>query len=151
MNPINLGLLVITLWLVSLTLFLWQINRQNRRLTAGVSQKDLKSVLEATLAHIQQLQTDMNQLQKKQGTSQKQAEWHLQKIGFVRFNPFNDTGGDQSFCLVLLDRHDNGIMISSLHSREQTRVYAKRLVQGKTDGLALSREEQQAFEDAHRT
>lgn len=73
---------------------------------------------------------------------------HLQKMGFVRFNPFNDTGGDQSFCLAILDGHDTGIVISSLHSREQTRIYAKRIVAGKTEGVELSREEAEALNRA---
>ena len=73
---------------------------------------------------------------------------HLQKMGFVRFNPFNDTGGDQSFCLAILNGHDTGIVISSLHSREQTRIYAKRIVAGKTEGVELSREEAEALNRA---
>lgn len=76
------------------------------------------------------------------------AKSHLQKMGFVRFNPFNDTGGDQSFCLAILDGHDTGIVISSLHSREQTRIYAKRIVAGKTEGVELSREEAEALNRA---
>ena len=78
----------------------------------------------------------------------KETKSHLQKMGFVRFNPFNDTGGDQSFCLAILDGHDNGIVISSLHSREQTRVYAKEIVAGKPKGVELSKEEREALREA---
>jgi hypothetical protein len=74
----------------------------------------------------------------------EETKSHLQKMGFVRFNPFNDTGGDQSFCLAILDGHDHGIVISSLHSREQTRIYAKQIVAGKPQGVELSREEAEA-------
>lgn len=56
----------------------------------------------------------------------------LTKIGMIRFNPFNDTGGDQSFCLAALDSHDNGFIISSIHARTGTRVYAKEINHGKS-------------------
>ena len=52
------------------------------------------------------------------------------RIGFVRFNPFNDTGGDQSFCLALIDDHGSGYILSSIHARTGTRVYAKQIQAG---------------------
>ena len=47
--------------------------------------------------------------------------------GFLRFNPFRDAGGDQSFAVALTDQDGNGVVISSLHSRDVTRVYGKPL------------------------
>ena len=69
------------------------------------------------------------------------------QIGLVRFNPFNDTGGDQSFCLALLDHHNSGIVISSIHARTGTRFYAKRIIAGKPSH-PLSEEEQAAYASA---
>jgi hypothetical protein len=73
---------------------------------------------------------------------------HIQKIGFVRFNPFPQTGGDQSFCLSLLDETDTGFVLSSLHSRDLTRFYAKTIKNGKADGYQLSKEERKAIQNA---
>ena len=67
----------------------------------------------------------------------------------MRFNPFEDTGGDQSFALALLDRENNGIIISSLYGREGTRVYAKAVDHG-TPKHAISEEEREALERASR-
>ncbi len=53
---------------------------------------------------------------------------HMQRVGFLRFNPFRDAGGDQSFALALADGEGNGFVVSSLHSRDVTRVYGKPLV-----------------------
>jgi hypothetical protein len=72
----------------------------------------------------------------------------LQKVGFVRFNPFSDTGGDQSFCLSVLDDEDSGIVLSSLHSRGQTRVYAKAVKKGKGKDFELSKEELETIKKA---
>lgn len=71
----------------------------------------------------------------------------IQKVGFLRFNPFERTGGDQSFVVALLDRDDNGIVISSLYTRDGVRVYAKEIRDG-TSKHALSNEEQQALQQA---
>jgi hypothetical protein len=67
-----------------------------------------------------------------------------QKISIVRFNPFEDTGGDQSFCLAVLDAHNSGYVLSSIHGREGTRVYVKPVDFGKSK-YPLSAEEQQAL------
>ena len=72
----------------------------------------------------------------------------IQKVGIVRFNPYNDMGGDQSFALAVLDGLRNGVVISSLCSRSGTRIYAKTVMNG--DGLdhPLSQEEQEAINKA---
>jgi len=63
------------------------------------------------------------------------------KIRLLKFNPFADVGGQQSFILCLLDSENSGVIITSLHTPSQTRVYAKPVVKGKADGVTLSREE----------
>ncbi len=60
------------------------------------------------------------------------AEASIQKVGFRRFNPFEDTGGDNSFVLALLDRQHNGVLISSLYNRDSVRIYGKRVERGRT-------------------
>jgi hypothetical protein len=71
----------------------------------------------------------------------------IQKTGIIRFNPFNEMGGNQSFVLALLDSNNNGFVISSLFVREGNRVYAKSIKQGKSDYL-LSKEEMEAMNKA---
>jgi hypothetical protein len=62
----------------------------------------------------------------------------------VRFNPFEDTGGNQSFALAILDAQGNGIVVSSLHSRTGTRFYGKAITGGRGE-TALSDEEAEAL------
>ena len=73
---------------------------------------------------------------------------HIQKIGVVRFNPFKDTGGDQSFILALVDGQDTGVVISSLHTRTGTRWYAKNVSHGKGVEYDLSEDEEKALKGA---
>jgi hypothetical protein len=68
----------------------------------------------------------------------------MQKFGMVRFNPFGDTGGDQSFALCVADAQGNGFVMSSLHHRTESKVYAKPLSAWQS-GYSLSAEEQQAM------
>lgn len=73
---------------------------------------------------------------------------HIQKVGLLRFNPFKDTGGDQSFILALVDAKDTGVIISSLHTRTGTRWYAKHVIGGKGTEYELSHEEEEALKSA---
>ncbi|HEV8634664.1 MAG TPA: DUF4446 family protein [Chloroflexota bacterium] len=68
----------------------------------------------------------------------------VQRVGLVRFNPFSDTGGDQSFSIALLDGEGDGLVISSLFSRSETRVFAKPIQSGQSK-YNLTEEEQQAI------
>ncbi len=67
----------------------------------------------------------------------------VQRVGLVRFNPFDDTGSNQSFALALLDDDDDGIVLSSLHSRQSTRLYLKPIIGGRCEA-PLSGEEAEA-------
>ena len=71
----------------------------------------------------------------------------VQRVGIVRFNPFEDTGGQQSFAVALLDAKGTGFVIASLHSRQATRVYLKQVTEGKSD-TQLGDEEAEAIKQA---
>ena len=74
----------------------------------------------------------------------------FQRVGLVRFNPFEDTGGNQSFALALMDANGDGFVVSSLHARTGTRMFAKTLAGGRSDA-SLSAEETEAVRMAFAT
>ncbi|HSK94718.1 MAG TPA: DUF4446 family protein [Candidatus Angelobacter sp.] len=86
----------------------------------------------------------MGEIEALQATIEARSQRSLQHIGMVRFNPFEDTGSDQSFAIALLDDHRDGVVISSLHGRANTRLFAKP-VAGGTSEHHLSDEEAQAI------
>ena len=94
----------------------------------------------ATTAKLDNLQKSYNYLSMIGARS-------IQKTSLVRFNPFRDTGGDQSFVLAFLDNHDNGLLMTSIHGREGTRVYVKPIEYG-TSKYSLSKEEKAALNAA---
>ena len=67
------------------------------------------------------------------------------KINVTRYNPFEDIGGDQSFILVLLDKDNSGLLLTSLHHRSFSRIYAKPIKNGQGDNITLSKEEKSAI------
>ncbi|MFH0791651.1 MAG: DUF4446 family protein [bacterium] len=77
----------------------------------------------------------------------KKTRLSIQKVGIVRFNPFPEIGGDQSFSLALLDEDKNGIVITSLYSRDNNRIYGKPIIDGQSS-YQLSEEEKEAIESA---
>lgn len=144
-------LLAFLVWLIGLTFLVIRMIRHYSRLTKGISKKDLKTLLEKILNQVEVNQTELKTLVDLSQETIKQAGFHIQKIGLVRFNPFSETGGNQSFTLALLDDHNNGLIISSLHSRATTRFYAKKLKKGKVvAGGELSKEEKQALKAAQK-
>lgn len=144
------GLALFFLWLLVLSFFLYRLANHYRRLTTGVTKKDLKTVLEQMLKETEANGQRIDQLTSGEESIRRENLFHLQKIGLVRFNPFAETGGDQSFSLAALDGQDSGFVISSLHSRDGTRLYAKPIKKAKSD-WELSAEEKQAIKKAKRS
>jgi hypothetical protein len=127
-----------------------QVSKLRRRiddLTGGVEGSDLESVLGEHLETVHQVGRDLDELTARMAVLESSARHHYARLGLVRFNPFPDTGGNQSFALALLDESDDGYIVSSLHSRTGTRIYAKAVVGGKSD-TSLSAEEQDAIDEA---
>ena len=86
----------------------------------------------------------MNEMERMHAVIEQRSLRSLQHIGLVRFNPFEDTGSDQSFAIALLDDQRDGIVLSSLHGRANTRIFAKP-VSGGSSPHNLSDEESQAI------
>lgn len=139
------------IWLIILTIFFWQLFSHYNKLSKGVSNKNLKTILEDLLREVDITQKDIVALKSRCDTIEHKGLFHIQKIGLLRFNPFKDTGGDQSFILALLDGSDTGVVISGLHSRSGTRWYAKKVMNGKGIEHELSEEEKKALKEAKQT
>ena len=130
---------------------LWRRTRRLGRridaLTRGEEGKDLGAILDAHLNKVFAVSNEVDELTVRTAVAEANLRRSFQRIGLVRFNPFEDTGGNQSFALALLDANGDGIVFSSLHSRTGTRIYAKAVNGGRSE-TALSDEETQAVRDA---
>lgn len=139
---------VLTIWLAVLSFFLYRATAHYDHLTKGVAKEDLRAVLEKVLTQINLSEEKIDELTKHCHNLEAEDHFHLKKIGVLRFNPFKDTGGNQSFVLALLSEEDSGLILSSLYTRTGSRWYVKQVKNGKGVELELSKEEQEAIRKA---
>lgn len=137
---------VLGVWLAIVSVWLWKVASHYWRLTKGTDKEDLRSILEELKTRAQRADQNSQNLGQELKKLASHSLRHIQKLGVVRFNPFGDTGGNQSAAVALLDGQDCGVVILSLHGREGTRVYVKAVKNGKADGL--SKEEIAAIQQA---
>ncbi|OGZ63690.1 MAG: hypothetical protein A3A98_00110 [Candidatus Staskawiczbacteria bacterium RIFCSPLOWO2_01_FULL_40_39] len=106
--------------------------------------KDLREVLFSQIEKTKDMEASIGQALERIKSLEDISKVAFQKIGVVRFNPFNEMGGNQSFVIALLDKENSGFVISSLFIKEGNRMYAKSVVKGKSD-YTLSAEEKEAI------
>ncbi|HWY79873.1 MAG TPA: DUF4446 family protein [Candidatus Sulfotelmatobacter sp.] len=143
-----LFLFIVIVWLGVLTYYWFHLRKNYLTLTQGVNKKMLDEVLSNLVHGEQKIKEDIAKLVERCDRIEKEEGYHIQKIGLLRFNPFKDTGGDQSFILSLVDAHNTGIIITALYSRSGTRWYTKRVTNGKSVEHELSEEEKKALHKA---
>ncbi len=120
------------------------LNSNFNKLIKGVKSGNFKDILIQHLDRIDKNTDLSSRIKKDLETFKEFTDRNLQKVGFKRFNPFHETGGDQSFILALLDNNNNGVILSSLHQRENTRIYAKSIEKGECKNK-LSKEEKEVL------
>jgi len=123
-------------------------DRIRREFFASGLKKDLEQILVDQNRGITQINKDLTALEESLSNLYTANVKNIQKIGFVKFNPFDNSGGNISFSLAMLDASDNGVVISSLHGREGTRMYAKSITNAKSETM-LTEEEIDAIKKAN--
>lgn len=132
---------------VGVGVLVFQLKRRLNDFFAGSEAKDLESMLAGLGKRLRENEDSFKNLRNDVARIDVMAEHAIQKVGILRYNPFGDVGGDQSFVLALLDHADNGMVLSSLYSREGSRVYLKAIVKAESKHH-LSAEEQEAIRRA---
>jgi Protein of unknown function (DUF4446) len=109
--------------------------------------KRLEILIDAQGKAIRRLEGAVRQLALGERHLGQLAEEAVRHVGMVRFDAFEDMGGRLSFSAALLDGHGDGVVITSINGRQDTRCYAKQ-VRGGASAHNLSDEERQAIRDA---
>ncbi|KKS80928.1 MAG: hypothetical protein UV56_C0004G0005 [Candidatus Woesebacteria bacterium GW2011_GWC1_43_10b] len=131
-------------WLLVLSGVFYLMFAHYRRLVGGGEPGNLKKVLDRLLDAGESNKKEIAGLFRQVKNIEERGLYNIQKVGIVRFNPFNDTGGNQSFSLAVTDGHDTGFIFTVLHARERSRIYLKSIKEGKSDS-ELSLEEKKAL------
>lgn len=138
----------IGIWVLILSILVFGLMRHYNRLTRGVTKSGLTDVLEKILTGQQSTAKKIVDLENAVGLVSREGKRHIARIGVVRFNPFADTGGSQSFTLAILDSQNCGIIMTSLFARSGNRWYVKEIQNGAGKDFALSKEEERAIKIA---
>jgi len=139
-----LVLLVINIYL------LFRVHALSNRLKAMLRSTRVENIEELLLSLIEELtefSKTAEQIKLEHQKLSKSVKKALQRVGAVRFSAFDDTGGDQSFALALLDDEGNGTVLNSLYHRDMCRIYMKPITNWASP-YALTDEEQEAIRRA---
>jgi hypothetical protein len=134
------------IWIIFLQINLGKI-KKNQASIGGGSRSLEETVIEQA-KNLKVLDKDIHELYNISNQINDLALKSLHKVGIVRFNPFKDIGGDQSFAIALLNGKNNGLVISSLYTKEGTRVFSKAIKMGKAEKHPLTEEEKEAIKIA---
>jgi hypothetical protein len=140
--------------ILSLIFGIWTMSKINATqkdlaiLFSGKDAQDLETILVNQALEIKAIDKEIQELFEISNKIHNLSQRSIHKVGIIRFNPFKDIGGDQSFAVALLDGKDSGVTISSLHTREGTRIYAKPVTKGESEKYTLTEEERAAIKSA---
>ncbi len=153
-SALSVGVVVLALavaglaiWLAILQRSAAQLRGRLRRILSDNGTAGLDEILAGQAQRTDRLSSRVDATEALARELEASTRLALRRVGVVRFNPFQDSGGDQSFAIALLDHGGTGLIISSLHGRTETRIFAKQVTEGRSKH-ALSDEEQQAIRAA---
>lgn len=120
--------------------------RFNNKLADG-SVGEIIECLNGQIDSLARVESRLDQISAEQARQGSELAGCVQSVGMVRFDAYDDVGGEQSFAIVLLDGNRSGVAISCLYGRQDSRFYAKAITNGVSE-RALSDEEQVAMAKA---
>jgi len=147
--PIVVAVLLL-LFLIVLILLIVQMNKTTKlkkRLDKFVLGKDGNSLEQDIISLYEDNKFLKNSTEKNRSdikTLFKNMEGTFQKMGLIKYDAFNQMGGQLSFCLALLDENNNGFIINSVHSTEGCYSYTKEIKNGESS-IDLGKEEKEAL------
>lgn len=103
--------------------------------------------LSEVLSEFRKMEDKLEKVMEEMKKIENSQRFSVQKIGMVRFNPFSEVGSDQSFSIALLNDDNDGVVITSLYTRQENRVYGKPIKDSQSE-YTLSEEEKKAIEKA---
>jgi len=106
--------------------------------------KNVPENVQELAERFRELERENRQLKERMDRMEKEKQGLLQNLGVVRFKPFPGSGGDQSFSLAITDGKGDGVVVTSIYSKNINRVYAKPLRKGISEH-SLSAEEERAI------
>lgn len=142
-----LAFILLAVWVGVISYNLGNIRRQQRILGRGLKDVNLYEVMISHIERVDEVERHVSELSTEQDRQHNQLVRAVQRVGLVKYDAFDDMGGQLSFALALLDDTGDGVLVTTICGRQETHTYAKDIRAGKAM-VALSLEEQQAIKKA---
>lgn len=132
---------------LSIFLFVWIVLLEQRlkKFMAGKDGASLEDTMKDILSSMSELNTENEAIKKEHQELVDMYAGGIRGVSLVKYNPYSDVGGSQSFAMCFLDSNGDGAVLSTLHSRDKTRVFAKK-VSGFEAKVEVSAEEQESID-----
>ena len=146
-----LGVLVIVMYAIILNLYLnlRYLKKRYRKMMTGVDNGNLERMLIGHIDEVRRVQQENAEIRAEAERQDALLQQAITRVGVVRFRAFADMGSDLSYAVALLDSHNDGVVLSSIFGREDSRSYVKPIKDGQSQYM-LTDEEKQALADAER-
>lgn len=138
------ALFVLFIWNIFLTFRFRKLHRQQNLFVGEVKEGNLAEVMAGYVEEEKALEKKLQALNEEQKETAEILTGAIQKMAVVRFDAFEDVGGKLSFSAALLNEHGDGVVISAINGRQESRTYAK-LVKKGASSYNLSTEEEEAI------
>ena len=118
-----------------------------KKMMKGATGESIEKMMLERLNDIDVLKQTTTELRNECDRLERESRKHIQQVGLVRFNAFDNTGSDLSFAVAMTDASKTGFVLSGIYGREESRVYAKPIIKGEST-YTLTQEEIQALDEA---
>ena len=144
-----LGVLMIIMYLLVINLYynLNYMKKRYKKMMTGVDGANLERMMIGCIDSIKAINNENEKLWAENKEIKDLLQRAVTRMAIVRFRAFEDMGGDLSYAVAMLDSNNNGVIMSSIFAREDSRSYAKPIVNGQST-YALTKEEEEALQQA---
>ena len=137
------------IWIVILTGIVLKTKAHYNNLISKTRKQKIDEILDELLMIDKKTMQELEMVKKELHEEIKASILHIQKVGLVRFNPFEKLGGEKSFVISFLNHENSGIVMNFVYTRDGLRVYSKKVKEGKSEEYNLSEEEKKAIEKSN--
>ncbi|MCK9393388.1 MAG: DUF4446 family protein [Candidatus Paceibacterota bacterium] len=95
-------------------------------------EKKVIKTIEDAINCIENLEKKLDSSNERIKELENNSKFFFEKFELIRYNPFSEVGGDQSFSLVLLNNKNDGFVFTSIYTKEGNRLYAKPISKGES-------------------
>jgi len=148
------AVLILAILLLILTLFTIKLYRRMKRFEASyislqtfMNGQQMDMLLQENLSKVTELEQNLEECKVRLNPIELKLKASVDRAELIRFRAFEDVGSDLSFSFALLNQEGNGVVLSSIHSREEARIYAKPISGGQSM-YSLSDEEKEVIAKA---